>query len=167
MKKYLLLIAAFSLAFAGIACDSSSTDANDDEEDPLFGIWVSEGENVAPGLAGPPFNNVRIEADFNDDNTYLVEAEDAEGSIVIFSGTYQTTEPNSNGIRGITLNQSVPAALVSSGIFRIEGNTMQYEVIQEGLTGVEPPTVAGGFGSTTVGGDQTGPFWIQTYVLVD
>lgn len=44
---------------------------------------------------------------------------------------------------------------------------MQYEVIQEGLTGVEPPTVEGGFGSTLVGGDPTGPFWIQSYVLVD
>ena len=167
MKKYLLLIAAISLMFAGIACDSSSTDANDVDEDPLFGVWVSEGENVAPGLAGPPFNNVRIEAQFNDDNTYFVESTDAEGANVQFTGTYQTTEPNSEGIRGITLNQSTPAALVSSGIFRVEGDTMQYEVIQEGLTGVEPPTVEGGFGSTLVGGDPTGPFWIQSYVRVD
>lgn len=82
MKKYLLLIAAISLMFAGIACDSSSTDANDVDEDPLFGVWVSEGENVAPGLAGPPFNNVRIEAQFNDDNTYFVESTDAEGASV-------------------------------------------------------------------------------------
>ncbi len=135
--------------------------------DAIAGTWESEGEDIAPGLAGPPFNNVRIEAIFNSDNTYNVESEDTEGAIILFSGTWQATAPNDEGIRGITLNQSEPAALVSSGIFRINGNRMEYEVIQEGLTGVEPPTVEGGFGSTLIGGNPTGEFWIQRYDRVD
>ncbi|MCH8568778.1 MAG: choice-of-anchor D domain-containing protein [Balneolales bacterium] len=135
--------------------------------DAIVGSWVSEGQNIAPGLAGAPFFNVRIDAVFNNDNTYNVVSEDANGSTITFNGTWQATAVNEEGIRGITLNQSEPAALVSSGIFRINGNSMEYEVIQEGLTGVEPPTQSGGFGSTTVGGNPTGPFWIQNYVRVD
>ncbi len=135
--------------------------------DAVVGTWESEGEDVAPGLAAAPFNNVRIEATFNSDNTYSVESEDTEGAVIIFAGTWQATAPNEEGIRGITLEQSEPAALVSSGIFRVDGNRMEYEVIQEGLTGVEPPTVEGGFGSTLVGGNPTGEFWIQRYDRID
>lgn len=135
--------------------------------DELVGSWVSEGEDVAPGLAAEPFLNVRIDATFNSDNTYDVESEDQNGSVITFEGTWEAGEANADGIRAITLNQSVPSELTSSGIFRVNGDRLEYEVIQEGLTGVEPATVEGGFGSTLVGGQPTGGYWTQRYDRVE
>lgn len=42
---------------------------------------------------------------------------------------------------------------------------MKYEIIQTNpaLAGVLPPTVQGGFGSTTVNGVATGAYWTQTF----
>jgi hypothetical protein len=47
----------------------------------------------------------------------------------------------------------------------VTGTTMRYEIIQTtpALQGVNPPTVTGGFGSTTIGGQATGQYWVQTY----
>ena len=135
--------------------------------DELVGSWISEGDDIAPGLAAEPFLNVRIDATFNSDNTYDVESEDQNGSVITFEGTWEAGEANAEGIRAITLNQSVPSELTSSGIFRVSGDRLEYEVIQEGLTGVEPATVEGGFGSTLVGGQETGGYWKQNYDRVD
>lgn len=134
--------------------------------DAIVGTWISQGEDIAPGLAGPPFLNVEIVATFNADNTYNVESLDQSGSTISYTGTWVAGAPNDAGIRSILLEQATPFAVVSSGIFRINGSRMEYEVIQQGLTGVEPPTVEGGFGSTLVGGNPTGPFWIQQYSRV-
>lgn len=135
--------------------------------DAIVGTWISQGEDIAPGLAGPPFLNVEIVATFNADNTYNVESLDTNGSTISFTGTWVAGAPNAEGIRSILLEQATPFAAVSSGIFRINGSRMEYEVIQQGLTGVEPPTVEGGFGSTLIGGNPTGAFWIQRYSRVE
>lgn len=165
--KILVLILAFGLAAYG--CDSSSSNDNDVDVDVLVGVWVSEGAgNVAPGLALLT-KTKKIDAEFNENNTYNVVAIDSSDVAVTFTGTWSAGEANASGIRSITLQQSQPTQLTSSGIFRIQGNNMEYEVIQSqpALDGVVPPTVEGGFGSTVVAGNPTGPFWIQKYARVN
>jgi len=162
--KLLALLIAF--AFVGFACSSSSSNDDNNQADPLVGAWVSQGAGqVAPGLAVLT-KTAKIDAVFNQNNTYNVVAIDSSNVAVTFTGTWQAGEPNAQGIRSITLQQSTPTQLVSSGIFRIDGNNMEYEVIQSqpALDGVVPPTVEGGFGSTNIGGNPTGIFWIQKYV---
>ncbi len=164
--KSKLMIMVLALGFIAYGCGSSSSNDDDADLDPIVGNWLSEGDNVAPGLAGAPFNTARINAEFEENGSYLVVSTDTEGAEVTFTGTYEAGEPNSAGIRSITLNQSTPAALTSRGIFRVVDNQMEYEVIQTDppLEGVLPPNVDDGFGSTNVFGNPTGPFWIQNYV---
>lgn len=131
--------------------------------DPIVGVWVSEGANVAPLLAGPPFNTVRIDAEFNADGTYAVTTTDGNNSQVTLSGTWQTTEGDGL-IRNIVVNQSAPTSLVSEGIYRNQNGVLSYEIAQTNppLTGVTPPTAAAGFGSTSAGA--LGTINVQTYV---
>jgi hypothetical protein len=165
MKKNLLSMAVLALMLIAVGCKSSSTD-DDSKADPLLGKWVSTGTNVAPGLAGPPFNTARIDAEFFENQTYLVVQVDNNNAAVTFRGTWQAGEPNAAGIRPVTLTQTEPVAVVAQGIFQIDGNNMAYEVIQvqPALEGVGAPTVQGGFGSTSILGNPTGGFWTQRYV---
>lgn len=131
--------------------------------DPIVGTWVSEGSNISPLLAAAPFNTVRIDASFNSDGTYTVVTTDNSDSQVTLSGTWETAE-GSGDIREITVNQSSPTSLVSEGIYRFDGSVLRYEIAQTNppLTGVTPPTAAGGFGSTS--GGAFGQLNVQQYV---
>jgi len=164
IKKYTLAVLIGALAFVGYACDSNSSGNNNSEVEVIVGTWVSEGaENVSLGLQLIS-KTARIDAEFNENGTYNVVSTDSLGSEVVFTGTFELGEETDSGIRSITLQQSEPTAVVSGGIFQIEGNLMTYEVIQtEPNIGAEAPTVEGGFGSTLVGGDAQGTLWVQKY----
>ena len=166
MKKLIYLLFA-ALIFTGVACDES--DSSDDENltNQIVGDWLSEGTGqVAPALAANPFRTARIDARFNDNNTYRVVSTDSSNVTVTFEGTWQITEPNSDGISEITLNQTVPSTLTSEGIVRIVDNAMEYEVIQTqpAIQGFTPATPEDGFGSTSFNGTATGGIWTQRYV---
>jgi hypothetical protein len=165
MKKTLLSMAVLALMLIATGCKSSST-GDDDKVDLLVGKWVSTGTNVAPGLAGPPFNTARIDAEFFANKTYNVVQLDNNNAAVTFRGTWEAGEANPAGIRPVTLTQTEPVAVVAQGIFQIQGTNMTYEVIQvqPALEGVGAPTVQGGFGSTSILGNPTGGFWTQRYV---
>lgn len=160
------IAAAVAAAVALGACGSDDSGGTGPQQDELVGTWISAGAQVAPGLAGAPFNTDSIVAIFNANQTYEVR-QWAGGSnqAVVLSGNWQAGTQAAGSVRSITVNQNNPGALTSQGIFRVQGTSMQYEVIQTepALQGVNPPTVAGGFGSTTVGGQATGAFWTQTY----
>lgn len=164
MKKLIYSLLVVALALTGFACGSSSTGGDKDEVEALVGEWVSEGpENVAIGLQIVA-KTARIDAAFEKNDTYTVVSTDSTGAEVTFTGTFQLGDETESGIRKITLQQNEPTAVVSEGIFQIEGNSMTYEVIQtEPNIGAEAPTVEGGFGSTLVNGEATGVFWIQKY----
>lgn len=131
--------------------------------DPIVGSWISEGSNIAPLLAGAPFNTVRIDASFNSDGTYTVITTDVNNSQVTLTGTWETGS-GTGTVREITVNQSAPTSLVSEGIYSFDGSILTYEVAQTNppLTGVTPPTAAGGFGSTA--GGAFGQLNVQVYV---
>lgn len=164
MKKSLLYL----LVMATVIVSCSKSDDDDDNNDPakigLVGEWYSAGTDIAPLLAYLQIDS--IYAKFNSDNTYLVESF-VDGAKTTMTGTFVQTKQTTGTIWAITLNQSTPNTLTSVGIFEVNTTTspfsMQYEVAQTEpvITGVTPPTVAAGFGSTS--GGAYGQMNIQKY----
>ena len=131
----------------------------------IQGHWQSSGTNVALLLVNL-FGTDSIYAEFRTDLTYTVEQYDTSGAMLMLEGTYEQTESGTAGIWDITVNQSTPAALTSTGIFGINGTTMQYEIVQTAPDiGAIPPTAAGGFGSTNAGA--LGTANVQTYEKIE
>ncbi len=163
-KAILALLVVAGLGVA--ACGSEDSTGNENQVDELVGTWVSKGADVAPGLAASPFFTDSIIATFNENGTYtVVQYYGGTAQPITLTGTYVAGTQPEGQVRSITANQATPTAVTSEGIFQVSGNTMKYEVIQvePALAGVNPPTVSGGFGSTTVGGNPTGPYWTQNY----
>ncbi len=119
---------------------------------PIVGSW--EAYDVSPLLAGLGITG--ITAEFRADQTYTVVSE-SDGAETQLDGTYTVDgEANADGIYYIILDQSSPATLTSEGIFAVyvaSPDSMWYEVAQTdpAITGVTPPTVEDGFGSTSGG----------------
>ncbi|MDB4967392.1 MAG: hypothetical protein JWN44_3081 [Myxococcales bacterium] len=119
--------------------------------------WLSEGADVAPLLAGPPFNNVKITAAFNPDNSYDVVGTDKDNKVINYKGTYTTMESGVPGIVTIKLTQTLPTPTVADGMYQIDTSVtpprLIYEVVQTQPTnGLQPPTADKGFGSTIYNG---------------
>lgn len=135
----------------------------------IVGKWYSAGENVAV-LLSFYFKIDSIYAEFKPDMSYLVESY-AEGVKSEMRGVFTQTKSSTANIWTITVNQSVPTALTSEGIFEIyydqSPNKMKYEVAQTEpqQPGVTPPTPAGGFGSTS--GGAFGTTNVQTYLRLN
>lgn len=176
MKKLLAILLMASGLFLTSCKDDESNPTEQNQVDAIVGVWVSEGANVAPGLAMAPFNVAKITATFNANKSYTVVQIDKEGAPLTLSGTYTITESTNTdanattGTQGakiytIVANQSSPSAVTATGIYAISGNKMTYEVIQTTppIAGVNAPTAAGGFGSTTIN-DTKFAIYIQKYV---
>ncbi|MGE5680967.1 MAG: hypothetical protein ACM34K_08825 [Bacillota bacterium] len=178
MKKSLLFLLCFlTLALSSCKKDDDNGGTNPPAAtDPIVGTWVSQGANVALGLRVAPFKVVKIVATFNENKTYTVVQTDSANVQTTFTGTYTNAESNATdtlsttGTKGakiytITANQATPSAVTAQGIYAISSGNMTYEVIQTTppLTGVNAPTAAGGFGSTTIAGTKY-PIYIQKYV---
>lgn len=131
----------------------------------LVGTWVSEGNNVAPGLR-TTLKTKKIVATFNANNTYTVVATDSANVNVTYSGTYSTTVNQNTSIRNITLNQTTPTSVTSQGIYRVTTKDLTYEVIQTTppILGFAAPTANEGFGSTKYNNIKLGATWIQKFV---
>jgi hypothetical protein len=130
--------------------------------------WVSLGDHIAPALRKTPYRFIKIHAAFYDDHTYNITAKDSDFVGITFNGTYQTIDSNSStGIKQIILNQSSPSVAILQGIFRAD-SILTYEVIQvqPPVQGFLPPTISGGFGSTTLNGLPLNNEWIQRYIRV-
>lgn|GEM_PF-423840 len=136
----------------------------------IVGVWLSEGDDVAPLLAGPGVNVVRLDATFNTDGTFAASFVDRDDRVVAFTGRFSTdtrTVPHR-----VVLDQETPQAVRSEGIWTLTptragqvsgGDVLRYEIAQTQppLNGVSAPTPEGGFGSTS-GGD-FGADNVQTY----
>lgn len=171
MKKLLALLMLLPLAVFTLGCDSVDDDDIDVGDDPtaIYGTWVSEGDDIAPGLAAL-FGTTRITAVFNANNTYEVTELRAPGDPAItYTGTYSTTATATGNIRSISLTQGVPFGAEAQGIYEVNPaqTTMRYEVIQvQPDIGAVPPSASAGFGSTVIGGTPQGSTWVQNYVKV-
>jgi hypothetical protein len=131
----------------------------------LVGTWVSEGNNVAPGLKAT-LKTKKIVATFNANNTYTVVATDSFDVSVTYTGTFTTQANNNTSIRNITLNQITPTSVTSQGIYRVTTKDLTYEVIQTtpAIPGFTPPVASEGFGSTKYNSIPLGATWIQKFV---
>lgn len=151
---------------AGSAMSASTSTTANLNETGAIGRWVSSGDNVALLLRQTGIDS--IYAEFKADNTYLVEAFQADGSRTELTGTFGQEQSGVGNIYNIVLTQNTPNSLISEGIFEVttENNqtVMTYEVAQTdpNIPGVTPPTADGGFGSTS--GGAFGNSNIQTYI---
>jgi hypothetical protein len=162
MRATFLLTATLAAAIAGMAfagCGNAVDNGmGGTMQSALQGhIWVSEGADVAPLLAGAPFNNVKITATFNADGSYDVLGIDKDNKMVPYQGSYTTVPSAVTGIITIKLMQSLPQSAVAEGMYQIDTTStpprMQYEVVQTQPTnGLQPPTADKGFGSTIYNG---------------
>jgi len=162
MKKLLAFLMVLPLALFTLGCDSVDDDlGTGDDPTALHGTWISQGDNVAPGLANLGFNTeVGITATFTAEGTYVVNSQFGNFPIVQ-EGTYSTQASTVGDIRTITLEQTIPGALTAQGIYEVRNGTMTYEVVD--ITQGTPPTPQGGFGSTVAGDDPAG-YWTQVFV---
>ncbi len=131
--------------------DADADSDSDADTDPgvqsIVGNWVSAGADLAPLLAGDPFNYAAIHASFNADSSYTVTATDQDGQTGTLQGTFSTSTATLPGT--ITLTQSAPYTATADGIWQVAGSTLTYEVVQvDPDYGFTAPTPAGGFGST-------------------
>jgi hypothetical protein len=136
------------------------------KEELLIGSWLSDGANVAPGLKAT-LKTKKIVATFNANMTYTVVATDSSNVDVTYQGTYSTTANTNTSIRNITLNQTVPSSVTSTGIYRVTASgVLSYEVVQTtpAISGFTAPTASGGFGSTAYNSYPLGKTWIQLFV---
>ncbi|KAA3635006.1 MAG: hypothetical protein DWQ02_10495 [Bacteroidetes bacterium] len=114
--------------------------------------WQSSGSNVAPLLAGDPFNVDSIYVEF-DMLTYRVE-QYSDGNQTVLEGSFNQSASGTGNIWDIVLDQTTPSTLTATGIYEIsgDGSMMTYEVVQTSPDlGLTPPTAAAGFGSTAGG----------------
>lgn len=168
MKKLFLILFAATMAFFYAGCNKSDEGgpAPTPPADPIIGVWISEGADVAPGLIAT-LKTVRIVATFNTNNTYNVVATDSAGAQVTYSGTYSVTENSGTLIRSIVLNQTVPTSVKSTGIYQVNSDGfLKYEVIQTSpaIPGFTPPTAGEGFGSTKYNNVSLGQTWVQNFI---
>lgn len=166
---YVTLAAALAgMAFAAVGCGTAvETMPMMTPQQQLTGTWLSQGADVAPLLAGPPFNNTSIKATFNSDGTYTVVSVDTSNKTINYAGTYVLMPTSVQGLVSITANQSMPSNAVAQGIYQIDTSVMpahmQYEVVQTQPTnGLTPPSPEKGFGSTIYNGKQISTL-IQKY----
>jgi hypothetical protein len=176
MKNYILLLVMFGSFFLSSCKKDDNTVTPPAAVDPIVGVWVSQGANVAYGLRVAPFKVVKIVATFNANKSYTVVQTDSSNVQTTLSGTYTNTDSGikdtlstsiTKGVNifNIVANQSTPSTVIATGIYAISSTNMSYEVIQTtpALTGVNAPTAAGGFGSTTIAGTKYA-IYVQKYV---
>jgi hypothetical protein len=139
---------------------AEGTDGNDTTPEPvtLQGVWLSEGENIAPLLVDLT-GAMSITATFGD-NTFTVVTIDDQGQEVQQVGVYVATPSEVGEIYDIVLEQTMPSVITVEGIYEVDNSTdpptLRYEVVQtEPGVGAVPPTAEGGFGSTSFGADLT------------
>ena len=131
----------------------------------LVGSWLSDGDNVALGLK-LVLKTKKIVATFNTNSTYTVVATDSNNVDVTYSGTFSTSANSNTSIRNITVNQTLPTSLTSTGIYRVTTKDLKYEVLvtTPPTVGYTPPTAAEGFGSTKYNGVPLGILWVQIFI---
>ncbi|MCU1279859.1 MAG: hypothetical protein JWM53_3405 [bacterium] len=171
MRTTLLLSITLAAAAAGMilsgcgtAVDTTGTGM---QQQPIVGSWLSTGADVAPLLAGAPFNNTKITATFKDDGSYSVVSFDTSNKEIDYAGTYQIMPSTISNIIQIRCSQVMPSTAQAEGMYQIDTSQtparMQYEVVQTQPTnGLQPPTPDKGFGSTLYNGTQISTL-IQKY----
>ncbi len=158
-------VAGMMLAGCGNAVDTTGGPSS--QQNAIIGSWLSSGGDVAPLLAGAPFNDAKITATFSNDGTYTVVSIDTSNKEIDYAGTYQIMDSGVGTIWEIRCSQVMPSTAQAEGMYQVDTTQMparmQYEVVQTQPTnGLTPPDPTKGFGSTVYNGDQISTL-IQKY----
>jgi hypothetical protein len=164
--SFTLAAAVAGMMLAGCG-NAVAVGGNGTQDEPIVGSWVSQGADVAPLLAGAPFNNTKITATFQNDGSYSVVSFDTSNKEIDYAGTYQIMPSGVGNIIQIRASQVMPSTAQAEGMYQIDTTQMparmQYEVVQTQPTnGLQPPTPDKGFGSTLYNGTQISTL-IQKY----
>lgn len=172
MRTTLLLSLTLAAAIAGMLLAGCGTaveagGGTGAQQNAIIGSWLSQGGDVAPLLAGAPFNDAKITATFNDDGTYSVVSIDTSNKEIDYAGTYQIMNSGVGTIWQIRCSQVMPSTAQAEGMYQVDTSQtpvrMQYEVVQTQPTnGLTPPEPDKGFGSTIYNGQQIATL-IQKY----
>jgi len=172
MKKILnyAMLLTLTLALVGLAAcsddddDDNNSGTNPPVPDAWVGTWLSEGDDVAPILAGAPFNYDQIRVTLGEDNTVLLESHVTDGAWSSLNGTYAVTESANSDIDAI---QIVYPAFTQEGIIQVwtaSPDSMWLEAVQTVPDyGFVPRTPESGFGTDPVYTDTN----IQVYRRVN
>ncbi len=128
---------------------------------PIVGAWISEGDDLAPLLSGPPAHLIRLEASFGADGVISVALTNERLQRFELRGTYVVD--SATDLPGIVVLQTGPEPARLEGVWQVDGDVLTYEVAQTEppIADVTPPTPSGGFGSTSDGA--FGRENVQTY----
>lgn len=169
-KFFLFALVLSAAVFAFSSCEKEEGVDVIDQTKGVIGRWYSSGTNVSALLRGAPFLTDSIYVEFKDNFTFRVEAYTAARVMTLFTGTFAQQQSPVSGIWTITLQQNVPTAGVSEGIFQIHWDEnpirMRYEILQTTpALGFAPPTPQAGFGSTA--GGAFGMTNVQTFLRMN
>lgn len=122
--------------------------------DGIEGEWQSSGQNISAFLTS--FSGIdSVYAKFDANFSYRIEHFDSAGVKTLYSGTFQQMENDSTDHFQVLFTQSVPSAILREGIAAVylaQPDSLYLEIVQTTpYIGVLPPTVAGGFGSSSEG----------------
>lgn len=157
-RKFVAMAAVAGLfAFGCSSDDDNSGPPVEVQYDVIVGKWRAP---VPAPILTSFVDSIHVE--FKNNQTYLVKSF-KDGAITELAGTYVAANGVGN-IRNISLDQATPTTLTTSGIYRVVGNELTYEVAQSqpAQAGVTPPTAEAGFGSTSSGA--FGVLNVQNYV---
>ncbi len=166
-KLLLVMMLAMGLALMIAACGDDDDDdgitPTETISDKIVGTWLSAGDDVAPLLAGAPFNIDSVRVEFDEDLTITLE-QHADGDWTTFAGTYVATESDTGTIHSIAIEYT---AFSQEGIVEItEGTTdvLKLEAVQTIPDyGFTVPTPEAGFGADPIYLELN----IQMYVRID
>jgi hypothetical protein len=171
LKLVLILTLGLSLMmFAVIGCDDDDDDNTvappvETISDHIVGTWLSAGDNLAPLLAGDPFNLDSIIVTFGEDQTIVLEQRSTVTEAWTTSnGTWVVDEETFEGeIFKFTGDYSTPVAFTQVGICSVVDDVFMLEAVQTVPdVGAPVPTVDLGFGGTVFASLN-----VQTYVRTD
>lgn len=164
MKTRNFLAMAAVAGFLAMGCSSDDNGNTNVDPDPTYDVIVGKWRAPVPAPILTSFVD-SIHVEFKNNQTYLVKSF-KDGAITELAGTYVTAAGAGN-IRNISLDQATPTTLTTSGIYRVVGNELTYEVAQSqpAQAGVTPPTAEAGFGSTSSGA--FGVLNVQNYVKMN
>lgn len=133
----------------------------------MTGTWLSTGDNLAPLLAGEPFNLDSVIVTFNADQSIELLQHVEGGAWTTSNGLYALDVSEGLNIHTFTGTYTDPISFVQEGIIRVavqgDPDVLTLEAVQtDPDIGAEVPTPEGGFGSTIIGDIN-----VQTYVRYD
>jgi len=127
----------------------------------LVGSWLSQGSDVSELFQATPFEYDRIDASFTEGCDYTVLATSSGGDEYTITGTWTADAGTSPAT--IVQHQDQPYTATAQGIWRVDSDTLSFEVVQTDPDyGFTPPTPSAGFGSTSGQGIAAGSN-VQTY----